>query len=430
MKMNLDDIQELDKNDILNESSDKDEDYFIIKNPTITSYTEAQKDTIRNSDIYKNHIIVCGTHPSLYYHIVPLRAKYLGEENLKYLVILTNNMTQELWESIACFEKVILINGSPLSIENLLRANIEYADKAVILGSNNFNENYDKEMIDGETIFIYKAIKMCNPNIQIMTELVYDSNIEFLLPDNELKKFNHGEIKFVNTSVFSSGEVYVSSLIDTLTCKAYYNKYKVTIIGQLLTGGRNTINHNISYICQNVGLKSSNLWHMDIPTKFINKTFLELFISFCEKGIIALGLYRLPGARDNNYPYVYTKPNPNTILTHRDKIFVLSINLVKNYVFDKDDEELYYAEEYMKNNKFTTSAKEIGNEANYYDMQDSLMEDGIEQRKYNPLKFIEDTLNDMEKSVQDLKQVLNNTKKNIKESICNGIKTEMTNILN
>jgi len=430
MKMNLDDIQELDKNDILNESSDKDEDYFIIKNPTITSYTEAQKDTIRNSDIYKNHIIVCGTHPSLYYHILPLRAKYLGEENLKYLVILTNNMTQELWESIACFEKIILINGSPLSIENLLRANIEYADKAVILGSNNFNENYDKEMIDGETIFIYKAIKMCNPNIQIMTELVYDSNIEFLLPDNELKKFNHGEIKFVNTSVFSSGEVYVSSLIDTLTCQAYYNKYIVTIIGQLLTGGRNTINHNISYICQNVGLKSSNLWHMDIPTKFINKTFLELFISFCEKGIIALGLYRLPGARDNNYPYVYTKPNPNTILTHRDKIFVLSINLVKNYVFDKDDEELYYAEEYMKNNKFTTSAKEIGNEANYYDMQDSLMEDGIEQRKYNPLKFIEDTLNDMEKSVQDLKQVLNNTKKNIKESICNGIKTEMTNILN
>ena len=432
MKMNIEDIQELDKNDILNESSDKDEDYFIIKNPVITTFIEAQKDSIRNSDIYKNHIIVCGTHPSLYYHILPLRAKYLGEENLKYLVILTNNMTQELWESISCFEKIILINGSPLSIENLLRANIEYADKAVILGSNNFNENYDKEMIDGETIFIYKAIKMCNPNIQIMTELVYDSNIEFLLPDTELKKFNHGEIKFVNTSVFSSGEVYVSSLIDTLTCQAYYNKYIVTIIGQLLTGGRNSLNHNISYICQNVGLKSSNLWHMDIPTKFINKTFLELFISFCEKGIIALGLYRLPGARDNNSPYVYTKPNPNTILTHRDKIFVLSINLVKNYVFDKDDEELYYAEEFMKNNSKLNNlgSKEIGNDENYYDLHDSMMDDGIEQRKYNPLKFIEDTLNDMEKSVQDLKQVLNNTKKNIKESISNGIKTEMNNILN
>ena len=432
MKMNLEDIQELDENDILNESNEKDDDYYIIKNNFDIEDNNIKKDTIRNSDIYKNHILVCGTHPSLYYYIQPLRARYLGKENLKYLVILSNNMSQELIDAISRFENIILIEGSPLSIEDLLRANIEYADKAVILGSNNINENYEKQMIDGETIFIYKAIKMCNPNIQIMTELVYDSNIEFLLPDEELKKFNHGEIHFVNTSVFSSGEVYVSSLIDTLTCQAYYNKHIVTIIGQLLTGERNSLNHNLSYICQNVGLKSSNLWHMDIPTKFINKTFLELFTSFCEKGIIALGLYRLPGARDNNHPYVYTKPNPNTILTHRDKIFVLTINYVKNYVFDKEDEDFLNAEEYMNNykNKLNENeSKSYENNENYFEYQESNIEDGIEQGKYNPLKFIEDTLNDMEKSVQDLKQLLSNTKKNVQESISKGIKEEMSSIL-
>ena len=432
MKMNLEDIQELDENDILNESNEKDDDYYLIKNNFDIEDNNIKKDTIRNSDIYKNHILVCGTHPSLYYYIQPLRARYLGKENLKYLVILSNNMSQELIDAISRFENIILIEGSPLSIEDLLRANIEYADKAVILGSNNINENYEKQMIDGETIFIYKAIKMCNPNIQIMSELVYDSNIEFLLPDEELKKFNHGEIHFVNTSVFSSGEVYVSSLIDTLTCQAYYNKHIVTIIGQLLTGGRNSLNHNLSYICQNVGLKSSNLWHMDIPTKFINKTFLELFTSFCEKGIIALGLYRLPGARDNNHPYVYTKPNPNTILTHRDKIFVLTINYVKNYVFDKEDEDFLNAEEYMNNykNKLNENeSKSYENNENYFEYQESNIEDGIEQGKYNPLKFIEDTLNDMEKSVQDLKQLLSNTKKNIQESISKGIKEEMSSIL-
>ena len=190
MKMNFEDIQELDENDILNGSNEKEDEYYIIKNNVNIEENSIKKDTIRNSDIYKNHILVCGTHPSLYYYILPLRARYLGKENLRYLVILSNNMSQELMDSISRFENIILIEGSPLSIEDLLRANIEYADKAVILGSNNINENYDKQMIDGETIFIYKAIKMCNPNIQIMTELVYDSNIEFLLPDSELKKFN------------------------------------------------------------------------------------------------------------------------------------------------------------------------------------------------------------------------------------------------
>lgn len=36
-------------------------------------------------------------------------------------------------------------------------------------------------MHDAESIFIYKAIKKINPSIQIMIELVYSSNIEFLL---------------------------------------------------------------------------------------------------------------------------------------------------------------------------------------------------------------------------------------------------------
>ncbi len=39
-------------------------------------------------------------------------------------------------------------------------------------------------MIDAESIFIYKAIKKCNKDIQIMIELVYNSNIEFLLNKN------------------------------------------------------------------------------------------------------------------------------------------------------------------------------------------------------------------------------------------------------
>jgi hypothetical protein len=67
-----------------------------------------------------------------------------------------------------------------------MRANINFADKAVILGQElddkkeDNNNNFD-EMIDAESIFIYKAIKKCNKNIQIMIELVFNNNIEFLL---------------------------------------------------------------------------------------------------------------------------------------------------------------------------------------------------------------------------------------------------------
>ena len=38
---------------------------------------------------------------------------------------------------------------------------------------------------------------------------------------------------------------------------------------------------------------------------------------------MALGLYRLPGATDNTYAYVYTNPDQETILTSKDRVFVI-----------------------------------------------------------------------------------------------------------
>ena len=92
-----------------------------------------------------------------------------------------------------------------------------------------------------------------------------------------------------------------------MTAQAYYNKHIVTIIHQLLAGGKNTGNSTIRKICEDIGLKSSNFWQTDIPEKFINKTFGELYDEFCENNLVILGLYRLHGARDNNTGYINEK---------------------------------------------------------------------------------------------------------------------------
>ncbi len=51
------------------------------------------------------------------------------------------------------------MKGSPLLIEDLIRANINHANKAVILGVDKETNDYDdlNEMCDAETIFIYKV---------------------------------------------------------------------------------------------------------------------------------------------------------------------------------------------------------------------------------------------------------------------------------
>ena len=40
-----------------------------------------------------------------------------------------------------------------------------------------------------------------------------------------------------------------------------------------------------------------------------------------------MALYRMPGTGSNEHPYVYTNPKSTTVISHRDKAFVLGIEI-------------------------------------------------------------------------------------------------------
>jgi hypothetical protein len=140
-------------------------DYVLLNEPV--SLMSVSPISLKDSNEIINHIVVCGIHPSIYYFLLPLRARYLKE--FQYVVIIAPEKPTEIWEYINRFPKILFIKGSPLLTEDLMRANINFADKAVILGQDiegrGDNNNSFDEMIDAESIFIYKAIKKCNKNI-------------------------------------------------------------------------------------------------------------------------------------------------------------------------------------------------------------------------------------------------------------------------
>lgn len=50
-------------------------------------------------------------------------------------------------------------------------------------------------------------------------------------------------------------------------------------------------------------------------------------MTLLEKKLICMALYRLRNATDNKYPYVYTNPAWDTTVTHRDRVFVLGVEI-------------------------------------------------------------------------------------------------------
>ena len=155
------------------------EEKLLTQNFYVLPQPKSSKDvtlaSLENDPYVKNHIVVCGIHSAIKSFIMPLRAKYLKKYQLQKIVIIIGDSDEkgsdkqidaQIWASISRFMYVFLVNGSPLKQETLLKANINYADKVVILGHDStLNSEISDEMLDAESIYIYQAVKKVNKDV-------------------------------------------------------------------------------------------------------------------------------------------------------------------------------------------------------------------------------------------------------------------------
>ena len=69
----------------------------------------------------------------------------------------------------------------------------------------------------------------------MVTELISEKNLAFML-DHPLLYNIMKDYDYDQTPTFASGEVYLSSLMDSLICQAYYNPALITVLSKLIVG--------------------------------------------------------------------------------------------------------------------------------------------------------------------------------------------------
>ena len=157
--------------------------------------------------------------------------------------------------------------------------------------------NDEENLLDAKTIFKYNIIKKKNPKVNVVTELINQSNIAFLLDDPLLLPFFKYYL-YDQTPVFASGEVYLSSLMDSLICQAYYNSALINVLKQLLIGDskKNSNQGSKRIKIQDSDfshVQTSNLYHIKVPKYYHGKRYSKLFDNLTtRRSVIPLGLYR------------------------------------------------------------------------------------------------------------------------------------------
>jgi hypothetical protein len=212
-------------------------------------------------------------------------------------------------------------------------------------------------LLDSDSIFTFKAVKRMNDSVQCVVEFVSDRNISYLNPETGV--VNAVGNDFRSTPQFAAGELFASSLLDTVVCQAFYNPHVVNIINRLVISKDP---YEVAAMTNRVGtvklrgldsVLGSSLYQIDIPYVMQHKTYGFLFESLAEQGVVPMGLYRevLPSVclerHLNTLPYVYTNPPASTELFAGDKVFLLSTKPVR-VSNKKESEEEKEADKYME----------------------------------------------------------------------------------
>ena len=304
---------------------------------TILPRTQHKAETF-SPDILDNHIIVCGIGLNLKNLLMPLRASSMKNQQYPIVIIdKAEHIPSEIWKEIQYFPDIYYIQGNPIKSKDLHKAGINKA-KAVIILSKSTSDLEQSDMVDADTIFIYKAIKNETKSAMIIAELVSVSALSFLnsnADENLIKKQGY----WLSPS-FAVGEIFIGSMLDTLICQAFYNPFITDILKQLIMGSAaSNFTNSFQIKLMEKKITQSTLYLLSIDEELTrlgfrdikkNMKYKEIFNFFVKNNMVPIGLHRnnkdiVLDINKKNKPYVYLCPKRDDIIEiERDKIYVLA----------------------------------------------------------------------------------------------------------
>ncbi|KRZ54372.1 Calcium-activated potassium channel slo-1 [Trichinella nativa] len=331
--------------------------------------------------VLHGHVVVClfadkdSPLIGLRNFVMPLRASNFHYHELKQVVIVGDvEYLRREWKTLYNLPKISILNGSPLSRADLRAVNINTCDMCVILSARIPNPTEDPTLADKEAILASLNIKamqfedspllyplpegispLSTPvkmskmlvkfgtQVPMITELVNDSNVQFLDQDDE----DDPDTELYLTQPFACGTAFAISVLDSLMSTTYFNDSALTLIRTLVTGGATPELELI--LAEGAGLRGG----MSTPETLRNRdrcrvaqlsladgcfqsyhvTLFQIGATYGQVlsqalkdyGMLCIGLYRLhdTSTDDLEKRYVITNPPPDLKLISTDKVYVL-----------------------------------------------------------------------------------------------------------
>ena len=266
---------------------------------------------LSNQQVLHNHIVLCvfaldySAKLGLNSFVAPLRSKSIPALQLKPIVIVScASFIEKEWFNLSCFPMVYVVIGSPLNWNCLSNASVQNCSSCFLLTALTNNYILDNALHDKEAILCCLSLqkKLKNTSVFVITDLVHDSNVQFLDFSDE---DTEGEL--YQAEPFACGNAFAASVFNSVTTTAYHRPGTIKLIANLISSE------------QGNQLFSTRI----LPNYGSHYQFSELYSHLLEQKLICIALYR-------QYPqnpikgYVITNPPKDLVLDPNDTAIVIT----------------------------------------------------------------------------------------------------------
>jgi hypothetical protein len=315
--------------------------YYLLPKPA--QFEDVSLESIHEIESLSDNtdrVLVCGDLKNIQSFIMPLRGKNLSTVDLKPIIILSPNLKylKSVWNRLAFFPMIYIIQGSPLENADLLRSGADVGESAVILAQSKIafdrSQLEDAVLLDADTIFTYQGLVSMNSNVNVQVELITRQNLTFL---------NCRVAKSKIDPAAAAGMAFTSAITDRLLAKSFFDSRTTRVLSQLIVGEDVSNLHAFNRNTDKHGLEvppDSQFFLISCPNKFYGKNFGKIYDEFLKLGILTLAIRRGvwvklgSGPNGNSFPYVSTNPDEHTRVDKCDSLYVLSSHKSNQEVSD------------------------------------------------------------------------------------------------
>ncbi|KAF6734691.1 Calcium-activated potassium channel subunit alpha-1 [Oryzias melastigma] len=195
--------------------------------------------------VLSGHVVVCifGDVKSaligLRNFVMPLRASNFHYHELKHIVFVGSlEYLKREWETLHNFPKVSILPDKECILASLNIKSMQFDDSIRVLQANSQGftpPGMDRSSPENSPVhgLVRQTSVTTGANIPIITELVNDSNVQFLDQDDD----DDPDTELYLTQPFACGTAFAVSVLDSLMSATYFNDNILTLIRTLVTGG-------------------------------------------------------------------------------------------------------------------------------------------------------------------------------------------------